>query len=118
MLTESRLLYEFMIRGSLITERHLMIYLQAARKEYARSAISDLGHFFSNFNLADHIIKATSGEALRELMRTSHTDDPMQKWALNHVEMDSFIAPFSSLSTTSRTASTAPTDDDNGAPSS
>ena len=95
-----------------------MINIQAAREAYARSEISNLGHLSSNFNLADRFTRATSGDALRKLMRTSHVDHPMQEcFHHNHVDMDSFLAPFSSLSTTRRTASTALTDDDNRAPS-
>ena len=80
MLTDSKTLFDVVTRGTLTTERRLVIDLMAVRESYARGDVSDIGHVRSEHNLADELTKASDCVRLLALMRKSRVNHAVNEW--------------------------------------
>ena len=79
---DSKTLFDVLTRGTLTTERRLVIDLMVAREAYERGEISDVGHVRSEHNLEDELTKVIEPRRLRSLMRTGRYDHPVSEWVI------------------------------------
>lgn len=82
MLLDSRSLFDVLSRGTLTTERRLVIDLLAAREAYTKGDISDLGNVRSEFNLADCLTKQMDCSSMRHVMTTARINHPVEEWVV------------------------------------
>ena len=57
MFTDSKSLFDVIVRASTTSERRLMIDISATRQAYERHEIADIGLISSEYNLADCMTK-------------------------------------------------------------
>ena len=83
MLTDSKTLFDVMVRGILTTERRLVLDLLAMRYSYSNAEVGDIGFIQSQLNLSDELTKRTEPLRLRELMRRNYVCHPVTEWVTN-----------------------------------
>jgi len=80
--TDSKQLFDVVTKGSLPTEKRLMVDVAAARQACTRHDISNVGLIASNSNMADSLLQAHRCGALNELLRTGVDRTPVVQWVI------------------------------------
>jgi hypothetical protein len=83
MLTDSKVLFEVLVKTSSTQERRLMIDVAAAKQAYDRKDISDIGFIRSMHNLADGLTKRGSCKNLLEALHTGEIVHPFEQWVIH-----------------------------------
>ena len=82
MMTDSKSLFDVIIKCSDTTEKSLLIDLFAVREGYRRQDISNIGHIRSEFNPADSFTKLTSSAVLDSVLTDNMLQHPIAKWVI------------------------------------
>jgi hypothetical protein len=82
MLTDSKGLFDVLVKTSSTQERRLMIDFAAAKQAYDSTEISDIGFIRSMHNLADGLTKRGSCKTLVEALRTGEIAHPVEQWVI------------------------------------
>lgn len=83
-LTDSKSLFDTIVKNSFISEKRLMIDVQAAREAYQKLEISDIGHISGPDNPADGLTKPQPCPALTKLLTTGIADHPINQWVIRN----------------------------------
>lgn len=70
LLTDSKSLFDVLAKGSTMTEKRLMIDIQATHEAYDEDVISELGWIRREHNLADALTKLQINDAMRSFINT------------------------------------------------
>ncbi len=82
MLTDSKSLFDTMIKCSTTTEKRLMIDISVVREAYTAQEISNVGFVRSPNNPADGMTKAGKCASLTDLITTGKAKFPVESWVL------------------------------------
>ena len=90
MLTDSKSLFDVLVKNSTTLERRLMIDFKAARDAYNSKEISNIGFIRSHCNAADAFTKAKGCEALERILSHWIIDQQAEQWVIRN-EKDSHL---------------------------
>ena len=82
LMTYSKCLFEVPSKGSLTSERRLMIDVTSAREAYEAREIDNIGFVRSESNLADSLTKANKQASLFELLVTAKHVPTIDQWII------------------------------------
>lgn len=82
MVTESEILFNVIIKASVITGKKLMIDIKAARQTYDSDGISDVGWIRAQDNLADGLAKFKTCTALEKFLDTEQLKTFVEQWVV------------------------------------
>ena len=80
MMTDSRSLFDVIVRNSNTSERRLMIDIKDVRESYESQKISNVGFVRSEDNPADAFTKSKHCDALESILRTGAIDLHVDEW--------------------------------------
>jgi hypothetical protein len=86
MLTDSKGLFDVLVKSSSTQERRLMIDIAAAKQACDTKEKSDMGFIRSTHNLADGLTKLESCQALLDAMHTGRFVHPVEQWVIRSRE--------------------------------
>jgi hypothetical protein len=78
--TDSRLLYDCLVKLGTTKEKRLMIDIMAMREAYERSELMDIWWIDGRDNPADSMTKAGCNSAMEELINSNELDLRVQGW--------------------------------------
>jgi hypothetical protein len=78
--TDSQSLFDVITKGSMTSERRLMIDIALAQEAFKRHWISNIGLVPSEHNLADGLTKPGRSELLRDVIRQGRLDIHVRQW--------------------------------------
>lgn len=85
MLTDSKGLFDVIVKAGKTAERRLMIDIAACRQAYERHEIGDIAFTRSEYNLADCMTKIMHPAQLMNVMRTAHLEHPVEQWIIRNI---------------------------------
>ena len=80
--TDSKTLFDVIVRGSTTRERRLMIDIYATRQAYRRDEIADIGLIRSEYNLADCMTKIMKPKQMLRVMKIGVLRHPVEQFVL------------------------------------
>lgn len=80
MLTDSKCLFDVTTKSSFTKERRLLIDIAVVKDAYAKNEINQVGHLFSDQNLADAMIKIGKCQALNTALKTGRISIQVTQW--------------------------------------
>ncbi|PXF45775.1 hypothetical protein BWQ96_04442 [Gracilariopsis chorda] len=83
-LTDIKSLFDTTVKNSFISEKRLMIEVQAAREAYQQLEILDIGHISGSNNPADGLTKPKTCLALVKLLTTGIMDHHINQWVIRN----------------------------------
>lgn len=86
LITDSESLFKVIVQSSTITEKRLMIDLQACREAYQEGEIDDVGWVKSGNNVADGLTKLGKAELVQKVMRTGTLSTVADQWVVRSRE--------------------------------
>ncbi|CDF33317.1 unnamed protein product [Chondrus crispus] len=90
MRTDSKQMFDVIMKASHTSERRLMIDIAAAREAYNENEISNVGLVRSEHNVADGLTKPKYCKALESLLRTGKDENPVEQWIIRAPSRSSF----------------------------
>jgi hypothetical protein len=81
-LTDSKSLFDVIIKSSTTSKRRLMIDITAVRNAYNDQELSDVGFVRTKYNPADSFTKIGHCEALETIVKTGVCDLPIEQWVI------------------------------------
>lgn len=84
--TDSKTLFDVIVRVSTTSKRRLMIDIHATREAYDRQEITDIGLVRSQYNLADCMTKIMLPKQMIQVMRTSKLSHPVEQFVLRRAD--------------------------------
>lgn len=81
-MTDSDSLFKVIIQSYNMTEKRLMIDVQAGREAYHERKIDDMGWVRSENNLADGLTKLNKPELIQRTMKTGRLDIIADQWVI------------------------------------
>ena len=82
MFTDSKSLFDVIVRASMTSERRLMIDISATREAYERHEIADIGLIGSEHNLADCMTKIMAPKQLLHVLSTKKLNHPVKQYVI------------------------------------
>ncbi len=82
MFTDSKSLFDTMVKNTVLTEKRLMIDLRVAREAYNLNEISDIGFIRGNANPADCFTKVGHNDALTRIVFDGLCDLAVEQWVI------------------------------------
>ena len=82
MFTDSKSLFDVIVRASMSSERRLMIDISATREAYERNEIADIGLIGSEHNLADCMTKIMALKQLLHVLSTQKLNHPIEQYVI------------------------------------
>ena len=81
-LTDSRSVFDIISKGSLTSEKRIIVDIHAAREAYKAQEISNIGFARSSHKLADGLAKPKVQAALYQLLTTSYHKPKVKQWII------------------------------------
>ena len=82
MLTDSKQLFDILVRAKRTAERRLMVDISAAREAYNDEVISNIALIRSEFNLADALTNIGGNDALDKFLQTFTLNHPVEQYII------------------------------------
>lgn len=84
MLTNRKSRFDTIVKNSFMTEKRLMIDVNAAREAYQKLEISDIGHVDDPDNPADGLTKAKQCNGLNTVLQTGTVNHEVNQWVVRN----------------------------------
>ncbi len=81
-MTDSKSLFDVIIKSTKTAERKLIIDIAACREAYERHKKRCIAHIKSQYNLADCFTKIMLPTQLMEVMKTAYLSHPVEQWMI------------------------------------
>ena len=94
MLTDSRSLFDVIVKNSTTSERRLMIDIKDVRESYEHQLISNVGFVRSEDNPADAFTKPKHCDALQRILRTGYIDLHVEEWVARNNNRKDYSTSF------------------------
>ncbi len=82
MCTDSKSLFDVIVRASMTSERRLMIDISATREAYERNEIADIGLIASEYNLSDCMTKIMTPKQLLNVLNSKKLCHPIKQFVI------------------------------------
>ena len=81
--TDSKYLFDMIMKLSSVSEKRLLINIASIREEYTSGRLSNVAHVSSEFNFTDPFTKDKESELLRQLMTHGTLRHPVNQWIVH-----------------------------------
>ena len=84
MFTDSKCLFDTITRLKSVTEKRLLIDIASLRQSYTRGELFNIGHVYSQHNLADSLTKRVKSKLLTNAMMKGKLEHPVNQWIVHY----------------------------------